>query len=490
MMKNTKVSYLIQTAAITLSMLAAVLVFGHVRADVAPPESPPGTNIVPGNSATRVRMLSETVTLIVLSQPAAGHVGQAKTEARFTMRNLGDSEENIEVRFPLTFFDGNDNGFGNFTEIADIHIEVNGQTVSTRRIESSYTRPDGTGATRPTPWAAFNIAFPPGKDVGILVNYTSDGFGYAPYYSLRYVVETGAAWNGTIGSADVIVKLPYEASAKNILMGEGTSTTPGAELSGQEVRWHFEDFEPTLENNIQITLLQSAVWRNILNENDNVMHNPADGEAWGRLGKSYKEIVRLRRAFRPDPGGLEMYNLASQAYDKAVTLLPNDALWHYGFADLLWSHYDYLTYVNPQQGYAEISRAADEIRKSLALDPNNQDAILFAQNIASMYPWAIAENGADFNYPILTATPTNSPITETPTTSPAQQAQQLSATSTAEPKQMTPTAQATDCSTPDCKEKPSSIAIPATKTTSLPFCSGSLLLLPFLAGFFYLFLKR
>src|SRR5690606_26879186 len=88
------------------------------------------------------------------------------------------------------------------------------------------------------PWAVFDVTFPPNQDVMIEVTYDVEGFGYYPYEVFKYVLETGAGWNGTIGSADVILRLPYEASDKNVWVegveGYGPATQGGV-FSGNEV---------------------------------------------------------------------------------------------------------------------------------------------------------------------------------------------------------------------------------------------------------------
>ncbi len=66
-------------------------------ADAAPPPPPVGSNIPPGG-LTNVRMMSETVTLDVQASTAL-------VEAVFYMRNLGEKDEDMLVRFPL-YHDG------------------------------------------------------------------------------------------------------------------------------------------------------------------------------------------------------------------------------------------------------------------------------------------------------------------------------------------------------------------------------------------------
>jgi hypothetical protein len=44
-----------------------------VRADIAPPEPPKGTNIIPGSETTSVRMLAEKVVIEVSAQKQPSH---------------------------------------------------------------------------------------------------------------------------------------------------------------------------------------------------------------------------------------------------------------------------------------------------------------------------------------------------------------------------------------------------------------------------------
>ena len=80
------------------------------RADVAPPDFPPGTNPQPGSEITQVRMMSETVVLDVHARTAQAKVlncydrslspaarpARARVEAAFQMRNLGSVAERLD----------------------------------------------------------------------------------------------------------------------------------------------------------------------------------------------------------------------------------------------------------------------------------------------------------------------------------------------------------------------------------------------------------
>ncbi|MCB0120495.1 MAG: hypothetical protein KDD72_15780, partial [Anaerolineales bacterium] len=213
--------------------------FQPAHADVAPPETVPGSNLNPGDESTQVRMAAETVTLTISENPADPQTAIARTDAVFTMRNLGSTEEKMQVRFPLSFFNGNSDGFGRFPEIASIAVKVDGKSVPTRRENQPFVNNESSFEERDeVPWAVFDVTFPPNQDVIIEVMYDVNGFGYYPYQAFKYILETGAGWNGTIGKADVIVRMPYEISEQNLDLtgqaGHGEST-PGGVRSGNEI---------------------------------------------------------------------------------------------------------------------------------------------------------------------------------------------------------------------------------------------------------------
>ncbi|MBL8101018.1 MAG: hypothetical protein JNM02_00675 [Anaerolineales bacterium] len=383
-----------------------------VHADVAPPEAPPGTNLVPGNETTQVRMMAETVTLTFSKNQSDPRKAVAKTEAVFTMRNLGNAEERMAVRFPLSFFNGNSDGFGNFPEISSIAVKVDGKNVPTKKENQPFLYSEYSYQERDQiPWAVFDVIFPPNQDVTIEVVYNVNGYGYYPYEAFKYILETGAGWNGTIGSAEVVVRLPYEVSEQNLDLsgqaGHGEST-PGGVRSGNEIRWSFTDFEPTYLDNIQIVIVVPFLWENVLREKANVEKNPNDGEAWGRLGKAYKEVVMMPKGYlREDPAGLELYAMSKNAYERYLALLPNDPLWHYGYADLLWAHYQYSVYYTGKPDTEGIlTKTLTALQTTLALDPNNQLAKDLLLEISYQIPDAVQQmEDESFILFGLTATP-------------------------------------------------------------------------------------
>ncbi len=473
----------------TITLLTLIAVFlvtlisvKSARADVAPPEAPPGSNLVPGAETTQVRMVAETVILTIAKDPADSKGAIARTDATFTMRNLDSVEEKMQVRFPLTFFNGSSDGFGNFPEIADIAVRVNGKAVSTRRELQPFLATEGRSYQEQAeiPWAVFDVAFPPSQDVTIEVAYTVNGYGYYPYEVFKYVLETGAGWNGTIDVADVIVRFPYEANERNVWVRQAEyagygDPTPGGIFSGKEIRWHFENLEPTWENNIQVLIVAPSLWESVLKEMDAVTQNPKDGEAWGRLGKAYKEIVRMSKGYlRVDAVGREMFQLSRDAYEKCLALLPDDSLWHFGYADLLWSHYYFDIYAASRADSEGIlSIILSHLQTALVIDPNNQQARDLLTEISYSVPEAVQVDGNDFVYLGLTATP----IPPTPWVYPAETTSPT-LTETV-PTRMSPPTQPGNLNPPT-----------KTPATVNPLCGSSAMIVPVLAGALWIARRR
>ena len=390
--------------------LIAFLVFpSNARADVAPPINPPGSNLQPGDESMQVRMMSETVLIEVKRDTTQGSLGSAHITATFIMRNLGASDESMAVRFPVSANDGR----GQYPEIRDIVARVDGQKSPIRRV--NY--PDARYQSESVPWVEFDVTFPVNQDVKIEVAYNLDGSGYFPYTAFYYILATGAGWKDTIGSADVILRLPYEASPHNIVLNMPigwAETTPGGSIQGNEIRWHFKDFEPgpyEVVENMEFALVAPAAWQTVIEERNNTAKSPNDGEAWGRLGKAYKDIFLMNKAYRSDLGGEELYQASVEAYEKCLSLLPKDAQWHAGFAELLAGRAYWDSFMDAPT--PEIFRALKEIHTALDLAPNDPIVRKIAQNIFYMFPDGMIQSGTGYDFPWLTATP--SPLPPTPT---------------------------------------------------------------------------
>jgi tetratricopeptide (TPR) repeat protein len=446
-----------------------------VRADIAPPDQPPGANLAPDTEITQVRMVSEKVVIDLMGKIPEGSLGEAKVKASFTMHNLGNEIETIFARFPLTFWNGYSSSSDDVPEITDVEFVVAGEPVDWRRVDLPTL--DNEQIT--VPWAEFGVTFPPKQDVLIEVDYSSSPVGEYPFVAYRYVLETGAGWKGSIGNAEIIVNLPYEANRQNVIIDETTGwsqTTPGAILEGNQVIWHFENFEPTRENNIEISVVIPNVWRMVLEERARVAENPEDGEAWGRLGKLYKEISYLRRWFREDEGGKELYFLSVEAYEKALELLPQDALWHVGFADLLWKHSYWDVFQPGSTNLDEMQRAVEEIKIAYDLKPENLQVLSLLDEMISSMPGSVTKIDDTYIFLMLTATPTIVPTyTITADSSPILTPTTRTVLSTAT-NTIIPTASPTQI--PLSTNTPFPEPAEASSQTSFPLCGSALLLLP------------
>ena len=447
-----------------------------VLADIAPPDWPPGANLAPGSENTQVRMVSEIVVIDVQENIPVGSLGEAKVRASFTMHNLGSDNETMFARFPLTYWDGYSGSSSSFPEIKDVEFVVGGEPVDWRRVDI----PVDDGET--VPWAEFGVTFPPGQDVLIDVLYTARPVGEYPYVAYRYVLETGAGWRGSIEEADIIVNLPYETNSHNVILDETigwSTTTAGAIFDGNEVRWHFENLEPTRENNIEVSLVMPNAWQKVMEERSRIADNPEDGEAWGRLGKGYKEVSYLRRWYREDEGGQELYLLSVEAYEKALELLPDDALWHAGFAELLYTHSYWDVFTPGSPNLDEMQRAVEQIKIAYDLKPEDSKVLEILGSMSSGLP-GINRIEEGFVFLILTATPTIVPtstpeVTSSATSLPVTPTEPYTTTAN-EDVQETPIPANTN--TPTASLVPVATSTPSTGSSSLPFCGSALLIIP------------
>ncbi len=396
-MSSVRIKYSNKRVMAVLIVIILLLQAGTALADIAPPYQPPGSNPQPDSESTQVRMLAETVTIDV--GPGGGDsLGKAQVTADFTMRNLGGEVETMAVRFPISASDGR----SNYPEIKNLQVKVNGNNVRTRRIEGE----DPFYGSKLVPWAEFDVSFPPDVDVPVRVSYTLEGTGYAPFVSFQYILSSGAGWKDSIGSADLIVRLPYEANTNNVILDQQigwSMTTPGGEIAGDSIRWHYDDLEPGYEHNLDVALVVPAVWQKILIERDNVSKNPQDGEAWGRLGKLYKGIAFLSRERRADPAGTELYQMSIAAYEECLRLKPNDADWHAGLADLYYLNFNLTRWEDPYN-HDDLVLASRLVQRAIELNPNSPKAI----ELLEEFGWNdyVVREGEGYDFLVLTATPT------------------------------------------------------------------------------------
>ncbi|HVF99910.1 MAG TPA: hypothetical protein VND68_08740, partial [Chloroflexia bacterium] len=332
-------------------------------ADVAPPRQPPGSNISPAEGTTQVRMLSEEVVLDIL---ADNDKAVAEVSCEFIMLNMSDEAEQMQVRFPLADPSGQGSGFGQYPEVRDFQASVDGEVVATGIITTE--NPLST-ETEPIRWTTFDATFPPGKEVRIGVRYTTDGTGNPPAQQFTYILETGAGWKDSIGSADLSVRLPYTATSENVLHYSERQTTPGGRFDGNFIRWRWDDLEPTRESNLEVTVLAPTTWEAILEARAATEASPMDPQTWVKLADAYQAATTSRYPiYEGDPFAA----FSHEAYARAIGLQPNDAQRHADFAALMWDQLAVQAF--PEEGDPWIARILNEISAALSLDPQNKTA--------------------------------------------------------------------------------------------------------------------
>ena len=407
----------------TLFALAIVLLLSpsSAAADAAPPPPPAGSDIYPSIGNTNVRMVSEYVLIDVLSY-SDNPLGEAKVTAQFFMKNLGEETENMQVRFPMfhdhyqlevekafkeewCIFD-----YMTPEPLSELTIWINGSEVSNEisymDITLSERNEDNewVDVEKTVPcWSHFDVSFPPGETVEIKVSYFVSGYpqkGEVSRVRFPYVLTTGAGWYDTIGEATVIARLPYPITELNYIRCYPEDCI----AEGNEIIWHYEDFVP--EQNIDLTIDKPSYWLEVLEARENVANNPNDGEAWGRLGKAYKELMRFWDFLIPD--NQDLYELSKEAYLNATALLPDDPDWHYGFAELLC----YTSLHGP--GYLPFEECVLEIKYTLDLEPDHQGAWELI-TIVGLAPKYISISGTEPVFKILTPKPATSTATITNT---------------------------------------------------------------------------
>ena len=393
-----------------LVFLVLVIVFSvttPASADIAPPANPPGFNPAPGDEQTQVRMEAETVRMEILAASSGDKLGRAKVQASFSMKNLGTANESMAVRFPAAAGDG----WSHVVRIENISIKVDGKAIQVREISGE----DPWGFEKEVPWVEFDIQFPAGKIVTVEVAYTLKATGEFPYAWYTYVFSTGAAWKGTIGSADMIVTFPYEVEEVFLLpcgVDDFNCTRQGGEINGKTITWEYRDFEPGVKDNFSIAIVAPSYWSQVLEARARVAANPKDGESWGKLGKLYKELIfspHGKRGFRSweynqDPGINKLFQMSDEAYTKAITLLPEDAQWRAGYADLL----AYYAVFAGDQGEATLPlkiKSLEQLHRALQLAPGDEIVRGIAEDLTWMMEDGIVEQGDGFDFPWLTQTP-------------------------------------------------------------------------------------
>ena len=344
-----------------------------VRADVGvQPVLPGGSNIQPG-AETPIQMASELVSMnvrqatqadntsIQLNPDAYGlqfqpiwYPAVAEVQAVFTMTNPTSEEVNLTAWFPLAsaleFVDWELNPDEIVPRIAKFQVSVDGNPID--YAVSELPNPKGTDKP-PLPWASFPVTFAAGKDTHIEVSYllplktSVKGTELALYY----IFQTGSGWAGPIGKAELVLNLPYPASAETMarirpgslgmpysMASPGALIPSEAVMEGNQAKWTWTNFEPGPQDDFSMWLMDPAIWEELASARAAVQANPQDGQAWLELAGLYRSLALKPYGF-PGIFSQAYLSLGLEAYQKAAELSPEQPAAHLGLAMLSLAPY-------------------------------------------------------------------------------------------------------------------------------------------------------
>lgn len=339
-----------------LALIWLSIYVAPAAADVAPPRKPPGNSILPGQE-TQVQMAAENVLMVV--RPASEGPYIVSVTADFAMRNRGEQDERMRVRFPLENTVHPGDGWGGRPEIRDFVARVNGVRVPAEESEEPYDE----SMFKTLKWSTFEASFPAGKDTLISVSYVTDLQQEDMYPPVEYILGTGAGWFDTIGTATLTVRLPYAVGKANILYPDPDTAT----LVGKEIRWHWRDYEPKTDEVIRVSIVNPAAWQRILDLEAHTGENPNDIDAVIELSKAYQEAGSEKHGCMVNPEAAELSEIA---VEQALALHPGEIrlhlqlievyTWRLGCRNLEYSSFDPVA-----------DKLLDELRLVLELDPGN-----------------------------------------------------------------------------------------------------------------------
>lgn len=302
-----------------------------VRADAAPPEDPSTAGISPGFAylPTKVRMESERVSMVLYESTAVIPLYALYGEnyhifidvtAEFHMLNLGEEMESMDVMFPLT----TDLGcyqWPSYEIVEDsFRVQVDGQELEYEEIFTD--NPRDMSDCDLVKWASFHVDFPVQQPVTIQVGYISMDQNIQRMsvgrLGAQYILETGAAWYGSIGAIEIIFTAP------NPLTEENAWAQPTNFIyDDRSLVWRWTDLEPTARDNISVSVIGERTWDEILSLRAITDSEPGNAQAWYDLGRIYGNLTF--RGPSPRVDNLRYANLAETAYRNAVTLEPQNA---------------------------------------------------------------------------------------------------------------------------------------------------------------------
>jgi len=408
-----------KTAAFILTMLLLMILSTPTHADVAPPNPPPGSNINPSQD-TKVQMVAENVLMVV--KEVSTDVYVIEVTADFAMKNLGETDEQMRVRFPLE----NAMGWGgdNYPVARYFKASVNQTSVPTEFVTETYL----DDSFSPADWAVFDVNFPVGQVVNIRVSYTTDlqdGFGVGDpdsFTEIQYFLGTGAGWYQSIGTVAITLRLPYTVCPATIDAYWPDHDNAHISEIGHEIRWHWQNYEPNPREIIGVTIIHPNYWREILDMEARIGIDPGNVDLAIELSNKYKRASFTKLG---NPPG-QLSHLAEITIQQALVLHPDDIRLHLELLEMYYDWYLWDYYYMSDDTSLENSKQLlnYEMGVVLALDPTNQRIHEIQAEIAN----AKEEDRWSVLYPTPSATPlvcpsatpTRTIVAKTPTPKPSE----------------------------------------------------------------------
>jgi hypothetical protein len=364
-----------QLAKILLLLLFSIGLFIPslpARADVAPPPAPQLGGLEPFEyQDTNVQMAYERVEMEIesfMQEEDTLPQSRVNVTAYFTMHNLGDLTEAMQVVFPLENVADCDemgtmgNSYTYYSILADsFGVTVSGNPIPVQKVVTDHPH-EGCGQMT---WAGFEVTFPPGEDVVIKAQYTMESMDVDFMQNIEYILETGAGWAGPIQRGYVIVKFPYTASVENVL----PESTPGYQFLYNEVFWSFENLEPTSDNNIQVSIVSPDAWQKIISLRRDLKENPRQPEKWIDLAYTYFNIATWHWG---NVRSEQYFQRIDSVYETGIANNPDNPELPAKYAE--FKMYQWSPYAIGQIPEEQASPILALLNRALALDPENATA--------------------------------------------------------------------------------------------------------------------
>ncbi len=379
-MKSAKIVFII------LLLLSFLRPSRFVHADVAPPPAPKLGGLEPfAYQDTEVQMLYERVEMELhpfYSADLEEWANRIFVSAYFLMHNQGAENETMQAIFPLEDLScGYFGGGVSYTSYQILQntftVSVDGTPVAVKSIVTPHPRKIAD-ICEEAQWAAFDVSFPVGTDVLIHINYEMGSLGNDVLENIDYILETGAGWKGPIKQGYIIMKFPYTVGNQNVLSG----TTSGYQTLYNEIYWSFQDLEPTIEDNIHISIVGPNTWKRLQTLQQSLAETPGNASNWLELAYLYESIAH----YHGDILRNEYYlGRIVPAYEQGIAANPNSAELYAKYAE-----YQLMTWsprLIRQITEDEAAQILSLLNKAFILDSNNETAQMTLSNLISVSPF-------------------------------------------------------------------------------------------------------